>query len=62
LTRIRHVLPPLYILALYVAAACHDVGHKCVPAPLPLELLPRPGCLQLDTVVYSKDHSRWLLA
>lgn len=24
-----HVLPPLYVLALYVAAACHDVGHKC---------------------------------
>lgn len=25
----RSVLSPLHILALYVAAACHDVGHKC---------------------------------
>lgn len=32
-TRAMHVLPPLYVLALYVAAACHDVGHKCAPVP-----------------------------
>jgi hypothetical protein len=24
-----HSLPPLYVIAMYVAAACHDVGHKC---------------------------------
>lgn len=23
------LLPPLYVVAIMVAAACHDVGHKC---------------------------------